>query len=181
MFAARDQVVVVLADGAGGTGDGARAAETTLAAVETAASGAFDATALLSQLDGELAHVGQSTAVVLTVTRDRVYGASVGDSEAWIVRAGDTIELSAGQYRKPLIGAGCIPIAIDAAALDGTLVVASDGLFRYAKRDDIMRIASGADLDVAARALIDGVRLPTGALQDDVAVVLVRPRASMPH
>jgi PPM family protein phosphatase len=146
-----EQVVVLVADGAGGSGDGAAAAETILGADAVAANKPFDASAMLV----ELARVGETTAVVLTVTRDRVFGASVGDSEAWLVRAGDAIELTTGQSRKPLVGAGCTPFAINGPAPgDGTLVIASDGLFRYAKRDDIIRIAAGADLDLAARALI---------------------------
>jgi hypothetical protein len=56
----------------------------------------------------------------------------------------------------------------------GTLLVASDGLLHYARQADIIRIASGEDLQAAARALIDLVRLPNGTLQDDVAVVLCR-------
>jgi hypothetical protein len=65
--------------------------------------------------------------------------------------------------------------ALGHAALGGaTLLLASDGLLRYGRASDITRIASGPDLDAAARALVELVRLPSGTLQDDVAVVLCR-------
>ena len=54
------------------------------------------------------------------------------------------------------------------------LVVASDGLWNYAPRAAIAELASGDDLDAAVRALVDLVRLPSGELQDDVAIALVR-------
>jgi serine/threonine protein phosphatase PrpC len=91
------------------------------------------------------------------------------------------IDLTDGQSRKPLVGGGCAPFRIAPARLgSGTLVVASDGLLRYAKRDDIARLASGPDLTAAARALVELVRLRSGALQDDVAVVLCRNIAGAP-
>jgi hypothetical protein len=45
---------------------------------------------------------------------------------------------------------------------------------RYAKPADIARLAAGADLDAAARGLVELVRLRSGALPDDVTVVLCR-------
>ena len=57
---------------------------------------------------------------------------------------------------------------------NATLIVASDGLLRYAKQQDIERISRGPDLATAARSLVELVRLPSRALQDDVAVVLCR-------
>jgi serine/threonine protein phosphatase PrpC len=60
------------------------------------------------------------------------------------------------------------------AELRGTLLLASDGLFKYARRADIARIATGPDLEVTAAELIENVRLRSGDLQDDVSVVLCR-------
>jgi serine/threonine protein phosphatase PrpC len=169
-------IVIALADGAGGTGNGAQAAQ----AIVDAASASHLATdwcALLSNLDEDgtrLGH-GQSTAVALSLSASGIAGASVGDSGAWIITAADVIDLTVGQTRKPLVGSGCFPYAIAGAPLgSGTLVVASDGLLRYAKQHDIARIARGPDLAAAARALVELVRLPNGSLQDDVAIVLCR-------
>jgi serine/threonine protein phosphatase PrpC len=172
-----NDIMIVVADGAGGTGNGAVAAQAIVDAVCARAGETRDLAVLLAELDRDavlLGH-GQSTAVALVVGPGGIGGASVGDSGAWLVGDNEIVDLTEHQVRKPLVGAGCIPVAFDAGALDGgTLVVGTDGLFRYAKRDDIARLAREPDLAAAARALVDRVRLPTGGLQDDVAVVLCR-------
>lgn len=78
--------------------------------------------------------------------------------------------------RKPLVGAGCRPVAFAAPALgDGVLLVASDGLFSYAPGAEVLRIVrAGGELAAMAKALVELVRLRSGALTDDVSVVLVR-------
>ena len=175
-----DTLIVVLADGAGGTGDGATAAQAVVDAVSSAADTAHDVCALLVELDRAPKRLGngQSTAVILSIRDGVASGASVGDSGAWLLQGGNVVDLTYGQQRKPLVGDGCAPWRIPRTRLNGgTLLVASDGLLRYAKRPDIVRIASGEDLQAAARALIDVVRLPNGVLQDDVAVVLCRESA----
>jgi hypothetical protein len=79
------------------------------------------------------------------------------------------------QHRKPLLGSGARVVAIRCGPLGGrTLLMASDGLLRYARPADIARAARIPDLDVAATELVDLVRLPSGDLQDDVAIVLLR-------
>jgi hypothetical protein len=112
---------------------------------------------------------------VISVTPTGVEGASVGDSGAWVIRGTEIDDLTARQVRKPLVGAGCTPSEIHGCSLgEGTLLVASDGLLKYAKPSDIARIAGGTDLQEVARALIDLVRLRSGQLQDDVSIVLCR-------
>src|SRR4051812_3012762 len=154
-----DGVVVALADGAGGTGNGAAAAEAVIDAVtRVSASGTWSA--LLDDLDPHVERLGQTTAVVLRVTGREIVGASVGDSGAWVIRGAQIEDLTAAQVRKPLVGAGCRPVSFRAAALGaGTLLVASDGLLRYARADDIARVVARADLAAAARGLIELVRL----------------------
>ena len=168
-------VVIALADGAGGTSGGERAAKAVVDRVASVASHAYDWSQLLLELDHAQIGYGQTTAVVLWVTRDKIVGASAGDSGAWIVR-GDAIEdITSAQHRKPLIGDGAIVTPIDHGSLAGdTLLVASDGLLRYAKPEAIARIASSADLDAAAKQLVELVRFPSGELPDDVSVVLCR-------
>jgi serine/threonine protein phosphatase PrpC len=167
-------VIVALADGAGGTSGGERAAKAVIDRVAGVASHAYDWSLLLAELDHSQIGFGQTTAVVLWITRDKIIGASAGDSGAWIVR--DEIEdLTHLQHRKPLIGDGAIVTSIEAGPIgSGTLVVASDGLLRYAKQTDIARIARGPDLAAAAKALVELVRFPSGELPDDVSVVLCR-------
>jgi serine/threonine protein phosphatase PrpC len=168
-------VIVAVADGAGGTSGGERAAKAVVDRVASVASHAYDWAHLLAELDHQQIGYGQTTAVVLWITREKIVGASAGDSGAWIVRDGGIEDITHAQSRKPLIGDGAIVTPIEAGPLaGGTLVVASDGLLRYAKRADIARLASGADITAAARALVELVRLPSGQLPDDVSVVLCR-------
>lgn len=176
MFENRDGLVIALADGAGGTRNGAIAAQAIVDAVGAAPLDS-DWPRLLSALDRDGARLGhgQSTAVVLSISTAAISGASVGDSGAWLITEADVIDLTEGQARKPLVGNGCTPFVVTAPPIgSGTLLVASDGLFRYAKQSDIVRVASGPDLQEAARALVELVRLPSGELQDDVAIVLCR-------
>lgn len=173
-------LVVILADGAGGTGGGAVAAQ---AVVEGAMPGA-GAEDLIRVVDRQLAVQGdgQSTAVIVVLSAHDVRGASVGDSGAWIVRGAAVEDLTAGQSRKPLLGSGqAVPAAFGVGPLrGGTLVVASDGLFKYARRSDIARVAGQADLAAAASQLVESVTLRSGEVQDDVAVVLCREVSASP-
>jgi len=192
VFEVSGDVTLVVADGAGGTVRGAVAAQAIVDAVGAVAAEAVadpvdamgvahaaprDWSTLLLDLDRDaqcLGH-GQSTAVIVSIRGGVVSGASVGDSGAWLIHDGDAIDLTEGQSRKPLVGAGCRTWCIPPRPLGGgTLLVASDGLLRYAQRAAIVRLARDGDLPAAARALIDLVRLPSGRLQDDVAVVLGR-------
>jgi PPM family protein phosphatase len=170
-------LVIALADGAGGTAAGDVAARAVVDGVAARRDGdaAWDEWLLALDADRAALGGGQTTAVVIVATARGLLGASVGDSGAWVIRGAAIEDLTEGQARKPLLGDGCRPFSISAPPLGArTLLVASDGLLRYAKPSDIARLAAGADLDAAARALVDLVRLPTGGLQDDVSVVLVR-------
>ncbi|HEU0037052.1 MAG TPA: SpoIIE family protein phosphatase [Kofleriaceae bacterium] len=170
-----DGVVIALADGAGGISGGAYAAKHVIDAVGKLASHATDWSMLLAELDHEQIGYGQTTAVVLWVSRNKIVGASAGDSAAWVIRPRGIEDVTRGQHTKPLIGDGAIVTAVESGPLaGGTLLVASDGLLRYAKRDDVVRVALGADLEVAARELVELVRLPSGDLPDDVSVILCR-------
>ncbi len=167
--------VIALADGAGGTGGGARAAEAIVAALTTAPAPTSWRDAL-GALDAALPRLGPglATAVVVELRAAGLRGASVGDSGAWLVGDG-IVDLTAGQRLKPLLGAGATPIAFTAPPLaDRTLLVASDGLWKYARPVDIAAAARLLDLADAAAALLALVRLPSGGLPDDVAIVLVR-------
>jgi serine/threonine protein phosphatase PrpC len=177
VFELDDQVVVVVADGAGGTGNGAAASQAIVDSVRALANAPPDWCGLLDELDGDTERLsnGQSTAVIVAIRDGILSGASVGDSGASLLKGSELIDLTDGQQRKPLVGGGCAPSRIAPTEFaGGTLLVASDGLLRYAKRTDIIRVASGEDLQAAARGLVDLVRLPNGNLQDDVAIVLCR-------
>jgi len=174
--------VIVLADGAGGTTGGAEAADTVVLWVRAYVSRGADVhdaegwRELLATIDLQInAFGGQTTAVVAAVSVQGVVGASVGDSAAWMVRADGWQNLTAAQVRKPLLGSGeAKPVAFAMEGFSGTLLVTSDGLVKYAPVPKICAAATGADIEVAARQLVDLVRLRSGALQDDVSVVLCR-------
>jgi len=178
-------VAIVLADGAGGTGDGAAAAERVLACAAEGLAARRDPVEILAACDRALAAdgVGLSTAVLALVDGGRVRGASVGDSAAWLVGPdASPVELTAHQARRPLLGDGAaIPIAFDAPLGAATLLVATDGLFTYAPRAAIVAaVARAPTLAAASSALVASARLPSGGLQDDLALALCRvPRGSL--
>lgn len=178
--------VVVVADGAGGTGGGADAAQTVCDGVMEE----FHATASLSEdtrwgaclknLDRRMQRTcqgGLTTAIVVDINNGRITGASVGDSEAWLVLGMGTRNLTQNQKRRPFLGSGeANPIGIRLIFMNGRtpgrLLVGTDGLFKYAHSDQITKLARGVDLEKSVNALVDAVRIKNGALQDDVAVVL---------
>ncbi|MGN6109630.1 MAG: hypothetical protein ACTHU0_31265 [Kofleriaceae bacterium] len=173
-----DRLVIALADGAGGAAGGERAATAVIDAVMTSNTDDWQMVLTELELDPDRLGPGLTTAVALTVTGDGISGASAGDSGAWVVWSrGDEPaidELTANQ-QGALIGNHAVAVAFRGGPLaGGTLVVASDGLFRYAPREAIARAALGPDLTAAAHALVALVRLPSGELPDDVSIVLCR-------
>jgi serine/threonine protein phosphatase PrpC len=57
--------------------------------------------------------------------------------------------------------------------LSGRLLIASDGLFKYATEIEIAQRAMGVSVSDAVDKLIVGLRLRSGTFQDDVAIILV--------
>jgi serine/threonine protein phosphatase PrpC len=169
-----------VADGVGNSGAGATAAEYLVAALTklAPAAGSTDWFEALCALDDDLSSRGsggQTTAVVAYVDSSRVVGASVGDSCALLISAaGKTIDLTARQRRSPLFGSGeALPVQFEAELNGGRLLLASDGLVKYVTAEQICALATEGSVVEAANALASSVRLPSGALQDDVAVVMV--------
>jgi hypothetical protein len=110
-----DSLVIAVADGAGGMAGGRAAAEAVaLATIEVSATNANVVVPhhweeLIRSLDAKLATDragGETTAVVLVATSAAIAGASVGDSEAWLIHDGNATVLTASQNRKPLVGSG---------------------------------------------------------------------------
>jgi PPM family protein phosphatase len=183
----RDGVIVgVVADGAGGTAGGAEAASLVIHHVGRALD---DGRNLLNALTWkqvlleagtklEVDGIGQTTGVVIATDGRRVLGASVGDSGAWLVGPDDVLNLSEGQPRKPLLGDRLVePKTIWAELRHGdSLLLATDGVLKYASADQISATIRrpGCSPGACCAALVQLVRLPGGALQDDVGVVLVR-------
>jgi hypothetical protein len=177
---AGDRVLVVVADGAGGTVGGARAAQAACdAAVAAFRVGPGDRGAWVGHLrviDSTIlaaGHGGASTAVIVEIAGGMVSGASVGDGGAWMVSARGVVDLTERQVRKPLLGTGLAePVAFGPTPMLGRLVVGTDGLFKYAPRARLTAVALAGTPEVAAAALVDAVRMKGGRLQDDVGVVV---------
>lgn len=176
--------LVALADGAGGSGDGAAAAEAliefVMALAEKERAASIDWFAALCQLDEELAargSGGQATGIVALIDDAHVRGASVGDSCAYLIASsGSARELTGRQRRKPLLGSGeALPVVFNADCRGDRFLAGSDGLFKYAPLERICALAAGLPAAEAAHALAECARLPSGARHDDVAVVVVTP------
>ncbi|RKG63855.1 protein phosphatase 2C family protein [Corallococcus sp. CA054B] len=185
-----DATVFVVADGAGNSRRGAAAAEAVLQCVQDAVEAGSDVEReetwreVLVRCDAVLVASGQggeTTAVVACVTPRGVVGASVGDSELWLFQGGETIALTEQQHRKPLLGSGqARPVTFARVWRGGVLLGASDGLFKYVDLRRIRDQVSLADANAAVLALAALPRLASGALPDDVGLVLCRPSAPRP-
>ena len=179
VFTEPDRCVIVVADGAGGTGSGGQAAAAVVDAVRRAAA-SIDSSAgwssVLRQIDGRIGP-GESTAVVVDVKADRVCGASVGDSQASVIKGADIVDLTGHQRRKPLLGTGeAEPVGLTYGPLDGLLLVATDGFCNYVKRTEMVKIIPYEDFAALPQRLVSLVRLRSGALNDDVGIVVCRYR-----
>lgn len=180
----RGVLVAVVADGAGGTSGGAEAAQTLVDRVRQASEEGRELNKrglrqLLLEISLELEDRGQTTAVVVVIGREELIGASIGDSGAWLVERGSWIELTAGQPRKPLVGGGFAePFTFERAIVDAELLLATDGVLKYANGEAVRALLRNEALSAEAccAAVIDAARLPSGELQDDAGAVLVRLR-----
>jgi len=177
-----DAVLFAVADGAGGTSNGSAAADALVALVgarsaDLVAGDEERFVLLLEEADATCvaASGGETTGVVGVARAGAVVGASVGDSGAVLFRP-SPFELTAGQSRKPLLGSGkAHPRGFDAAWSGEPLIAATDGLLRFAATGALAAgLATIGDPDSTARRLVDLARLRSGALSDDVALVLVR-------
>jgi PPM family protein phosphatase len=179
-------IVIVVADGVGGRADGAQAAEGVVASVtqQVPAVKCLHKASIWHQVletaDADLRKTGgggETTAVVVAVTTAGLAGAAVGDSEVWIVPdSGDQpIPLAGRDRRKPYLGYGmAVPESFVFGALTGTLLVATDGLFKYANVERILKAARLGNLRTAAEAMAELPRSRDGLYHDDLALVLCR-------
>lgn len=174
-------LVLVLADGAGGRSGGTEAADGVIRLAKAQAhdlvGGRLEPTALLGQIDHALAedaNAGEATAVVAVVSGGEVRGASVGDSGAWLIGDESLTDLTRRQVRKPMVGSGrAVPVAFGPAELgEQRLLLASDGLLKYAAPEAIRKAAWLESIKAASSALVEAVRMPSGNLPDDVSVIL---------
>ncbi|MGH3573644.1 MAG: hypothetical protein ACRDUW_17780, partial [Pseudonocardiaceae bacterium] len=87
----------------------------------------------------------------------------------WMLSRRSPVRDLTAQQDRARLGSGRAHPVIFRTQLMGSLLLASDGLLKYIRAADIRTCAArGVD------ALIDSVRLKSGALQDDVAVILLQ-------
>jgi serine/threonine protein phosphatase PrpC len=177
-------LVVVVADGAGGMRGGGTASDALVGAVQSVLeTSEWDASAsawarILETTDQNLAAclAGETTGVAVALTAAGLVGISAGDSEAWVVDGTSIDDLTSGQKKHRLGSGRAVPTPFHRPRLEGTLVVATDGLFRYATADRIAAVVNRSPFADVARVLTELVRLSSGSFQDDVGVVIVRRR-----
>lgn len=121
------------------------------------------------------ASAGLTTAVVAWVSHGIVSGASVGDSEAWLIRPDGCEDLTELQFRGPLVGSRrCYPVPFGPVPAAGTLIVGSHGLFRHCDREHLVRLARSADVGAIPERLLAAVTPPFGKLRDTFSVAVCR-------
>jgi PPM family protein phosphatase len=173
---------IIVADGAGGVSGGAKAADLLCGSFCALLIGSYvpnDWSQWLRGCDHAMVTdvaCGLAATVVLSVADDgSLRGASVGDCEAWIFEAGKAIDLTGSQRRKPMLGSGnSEPVAFYGQLDSGTLVMGTDGLWKYTRTLSSIGHAVDQSLDDALASMLDGVRLRSGTLQDDVGLAVCR-------
>ncbi|RYG62015.1 hypothetical protein EON80_23490 [bacterium] len=179
-----DVAIVALADGAGGKAGGDLAAQILVNEAAKMAQGVANPrdeiywVRWLEQMDVVISEdrwAGETTAIVAAIGADFVVGASAGDSEAWLVGDDCWSELTGNQVRRPFLGSGgATPRAFSKKLTTETVLLASDGLIKYADAERVAQTARIPILEEAAAGLIELVRLPAGSFIDDVSCVLCR-------
>lgn len=178
-----DEVLIIVADGAGGMGGGSRAAEIAIRTAENYAANEtefFDpdtCVKLLHEIDRDIhsdSQSGETACVVASIRKNVAVGASVGDSGLWCIEESGITDLTENQHRKPLLGSGMsFPVSFGPFRCGGFFLVATDGLLKYIKADELREIIKSGDTERSANQMIESVRLPSGNLWDDTTVVLL--------
>jgi serine/threonine protein phosphatase PrpC len=181
-----DFLVAVVADGAGGMSGASEAADYFIQYVQkkisTDARYIMDQTywcKVLVEIDSLLCKhpiAGETTGIIAAFNTNNncIVGASVGDSDAYII-SNKYWHLTEHQYRKPLLGSGtAIPILFGPITVDGTLILGSDGLFKYTSLSKISQIIQYYQPKESVLRLFDLVRLPNDSFMDDVSVIVVK-------
>jgi len=174
------KLVLVVADGAGGLSGGTEAAVMAVDLVRQHAStldGPDSCTGLIQKIDQAIAKdkvAGETTCVIAVINPDEIFGASIGDSGAWLIDESGYMDLTQRQVRKPFVGSGSVcPISFSYKQTNGRrLLLATDGLFKYSSSERITAICRHGSPDAVAKQLVELVRYPSGSLPDDVTVIL---------
>ncbi len=185
VYQKQDILIAIVADGAGGMSGASEAADNFIKLVhktiftQTNYIDKINWSKVLTEIDSLLYKhpiAGETTGIIAVINNNCIVGASVGDSEAYLI-SNQSWCLTEHQYRKPLLGSGtAIPIAFGPINLDGTLILGSDGLFKYADFGEISHIIKSSQPKEGVLRLFDLLRLPSGSFMDDVAVIIAKPK-----
>lgn len=174
-----DRTIIVVADGSGGRSGAGLAAEFVVSSTRQNAAnlnGLQDCLRMLYELDQKIAKAadcGETTAVIVVLSPDEVSGANVGDSAAWLFTSDGKEELT--RVCKPYLGSGvAAPHQFTRKINSGTLVAASDGLWKYTSLESIERAVRAGNPERLATQLADLTRLRSGTFQDDIAIATCR-------
>ncbi len=175
-------LVLVVADGAGGRSGGTEAAVMAVEVVRQHVEQLGDPAAcadLLRTVDRRIfqdPNAGEATCALAVVTDDQVFGASVGDSGVWMIGTTAVVDLTRRQSRKPFVGSGSAwPVDfVQRKAKGEILLLATDGLLKYTSQERIVAACRESNGESCAARLIELVRYPSGALPDDVTVILAK-------
>ncbi|MCB1043645.1 MAG: protein phosphatase 2C domain-containing protein [Acidobacteria bacterium] len=167
--------VAVVADGAGGTGEGGRCADLVVSAARDLADGKYTSVleAFSAMEDAAFQMGSLTTAIIVKLEGRSISGASVGDSVAWVIRGDLVDDLTQNQKRKPLVGDGSRPVEFHRSHLNGRLMLATDGLVNYSASKEIAAACWVGDVSEAASTVVELPRLPSDTFPDDVAVIVV--------
>lgn len=180
IFRLDDRIVIAVTVVAGGIAGGAEAAETLIQNVRDSFAQLTTPNLcrqLLHQVDSLLAggrDSGETTGIIAVVSPKLVFGASVGDSGARLYGSEKVMDLTPARLTKPFIGSGGAHVSEFGGAMNGTLVVATDGLWKYANPEKIAAKVSSTSPDKLASELTNLARLRSGGLPDDIAIVTCR-------
>lgn len=179
-FETEDAVVLLLADGSGGSTNGGRAAQFYVDRMHEILMNEPDPDPirmekLLRNIDTEIyknVSGGETTALLIIIKNNEITGASAGDSKIWVFNRVFDYELTKHQYRKPLLGSSkAIPVGFGPFPMEGILIAGSDGLFNYTDPEKIKEKITETPFETVTGTLIDLVRLKSGKLQDDCSVI----------
>ena len=119
---------------------------------------------------------GFTTLVAICVCRDRLAGASSGDSAALLLSGGKARELTAGQHKNPPVGSGAT-LAVPFTSVmtkPWRILVMSDGVWKYVGWDRVAQIAGRARGVSVIAELQEAARLrESRRFQDDFTVVIL--------
>lgn len=169
----------ILADGAGGIGGGARAAELVVNTLSLHFPKDFGS--LFDQildLDRELKldpRAGISTLASVYFDDNRFFGAVIGDSDALLIQKGALENLTPDKEVKPLLGDGeAFPTMFTGILDNSILILCSDGLSKYISVTNVLSICVRSNDPVTiVDDLVSAVELADGKLQDDVSVIVL--------